>query len=47
MAGYSIGGRHALPCMNEHTHIIKIYFIGPLDSYYIMGYSPEKYANNL
>jgi len=32
--------------MNEHTHIIKIYFIGALDSYYIMGYSPEKYANN-
>jgi len=46
--GNSIGGRHAgeVP-KKEHTHIIKIYFIGPLDSYYIMGYSPEKYANNL
>jgi len=45
VVGYSIGAKQELPCMNEHTQIIKIYFI--LDSYYIVGYSPEKYANKL
>jgi len=43
--GYSTGAMHAVPPRNEHTQIIKIYFI--LDSYYIVGYSPEKYANKL
>jgi len=43
--GDSTGGKHPFPSINEHTQIIKIYFIS-LDYYYIMGYITEIYETN-